>query len=116
MDGPIRELIKKFLLDAEKTGDIDIAFDVMKESVDNRTFQTIIANLKNCMHYQANYEGIKASTYQRTGSFNTANISGSMFDTLKYVLESKTLREIGETLDISATGSKKLLKKFGIKR
>lgn len=31
--------------------------------------------------YQANYEGIKASTYQRTGSFNTANISGSMFDT-----------------------------------
>lgn len=58
MDGPIRELIKKFLLDAEKTGDIDIAFDVMKESVDNRTFQTIIANLKNCMHYQANYEEV----------------------------------------------------------
>lgn len=58
MDGPIRELIKKFLLDAEKTGDIDIAFDVMKESVDNRTFQTIIVNLKNCMHYQANYEEV----------------------------------------------------------
>lgn len=58
MDGPIRELIKKFILDAEKTGDIDIAFDVMKESVDNRTFQTIIVNLKNCMHYQANYEEV----------------------------------------------------------
>lgn len=58
MDGPIRELIKKFLLDAEKSGDIDIAFDVMKESVDNRTFQTIIVNLKNCMHYQANYEEV----------------------------------------------------------
>lgn len=58
MDGSIRELIKKFLLDAEKTGDIDIAFDVMKESVDNRTFQTIIVNLKNCMHYQANYEEV----------------------------------------------------------
>ncbi len=58
MDGPIRELIKNFLLDAEKTGDIDIAFDVMKESVDNRTFQTIIVNLKNCMHYQANYEEV----------------------------------------------------------
>ena len=57
-DGPIRELIKKFLLDAEKTGDIDVAFDVMKESVDNRTFQTIIVNLKNCMHYQANYEEV----------------------------------------------------------
>lgn len=58
MDGPIRELIKKFLLDADKTGDIDVAFDVMKESVDNRTFQTIIVNLKNCMHYQANYEEV----------------------------------------------------------
>ena len=58
MDSPIRELIKKFLLDAEKTGDIDVAFDVMKESVDNRTFQTIIVNLKNCMHYQANYEEV----------------------------------------------------------
>ncbi|MCR4789418.1 MAG: hypothetical protein K5888_12630 [Lachnospiraceae bacterium] len=31
--------------------------------------------------YQANYEGIKASTYQRTGSFNSANLDGSMFDT-----------------------------------
>ena len=58
MDGPIRELIKKFLLDAEKTGDIDVAFDVMKESVDNRTYQTIIVNHKNCMHYQANYEEV----------------------------------------------------------
>ncbi len=58
MDGPIRDLISKFLLDAEKTGNIDLAFDVMKESVDNRTFQTIIVNLKNCMHYQANYEEV----------------------------------------------------------
>ena len=58
MDGPIRNLIQKFLLDAEKTGNIDLAFDVMKESVDNRTFQTILVNLKNCMHYQANYEEV----------------------------------------------------------
>ena len=58
MDGPIRDLISKFLLDADKTGNIDLAFDVMKESVDNRTFQTIIVNLKNCMHYQANYEEV----------------------------------------------------------
>lgn len=41
MDGPIRELIKKFLLDAEKTGDIDIAFDVMKESVDTLSMRCI---------------------------------------------------------------------------
>lgn len=58
MDGPVRALISKFLLDADKTGNIDLAFDVMKESVDNRTFQTIIVNLKNCMHYQANYEEV----------------------------------------------------------
>lgn len=58
MDGPVRDLISKFLLDADKTGNIDLAFDVMKESVDNRTFQTIIVNLKNCMHYQANYEEV----------------------------------------------------------
>lgn len=58
MDGPVRDLISKFLLDAEKTGNLDIAFDVMKESVDNRTFQTIIVNLKNCMHFGANYEEV----------------------------------------------------------
>jgi hypothetical protein len=32
----------------------------------------------------------------------------------KYVLESKSLREVGETLDISTTGCKKLLKEFGV--
>ena len=58
MDGPIKELISKFLLHAEQTGNVDLAFDVMKESVDNRTMQTIIVNLKNCMHYQANYEEV----------------------------------------------------------
>ena len=35
-------------------------FDYMKESVDNRQLQTIIVNLKNCMHYQANYEEVLA--------------------------------------------------------
>ena len=58
MDGPLRELIRKFLSNADKTGDIDFSFDVLKESVDNRTFQTIIVNLKNCMHYMANYEEV----------------------------------------------------------
>lgn len=58
MDGPIKVLIKRFLLDAEKEGNIDLAFDVMKESADNRVFQTIIVNLKNCMHFRANYEEV----------------------------------------------------------
>ncbi len=58
LEGPLRDLVSKFLLDAEQTGNVDIAFDNMKESVDNRTLQTIIVNLKNCMHYQANYEEV----------------------------------------------------------
>jgi RNAse (barnase) inhibitor barstar len=58
LDGPLRDLVSKFLLDSEQTGNVDIAFDHMKESVDNRTLQTIIVNLKNCMHYQANYEEV----------------------------------------------------------
>ena len=56
--GPLRGLVQKFLVDAENTGNIDIAFDYMKESIDNRQLQTIIINLKNCMHYQANYEEV----------------------------------------------------------
>lgn len=58
MEGPIRALIERFVLDAEQTGNVDLAFDYMKESVDNRQLQTIIINLKNCMHYQANYEEV----------------------------------------------------------
>lgn len=60
IEGPIRELIERFILDAEKTGNVDIAFDYMKESIDNRQLQTIVLNLKNCMHYQANYEEVLA--------------------------------------------------------
>ena len=41
-DGPMRELVSRFLLDCERTGNIDMAFDYMKESVDNRQLQTII--------------------------------------------------------------------------
>ncbi len=58
MEGPIRDLIQRFLIDCERTGNVDVAFDYMKESVENRQFQTIVVNLKNCMHYQANYEEV----------------------------------------------------------
>ena len=53
-------MVEKFIADCESTGNIDIAFDYMKESVDNRQLQTIFINLKNCMHYQANYEEVLA--------------------------------------------------------
>lgn len=56
--GPLRGIVEKFVLDCERTGNIDVAFDYMKESVDNRQLQTIFVNLKNCMHYQANYEEV----------------------------------------------------------
>lgn len=56
--GPLRDIIEQFISDCERTGNIDIAFDYMKESIDNRQLQTIFINLKNCMHYQANYEEV----------------------------------------------------------
>ena len=58
LHGPLRALVQKFIMDCEKYGNVDIAFDHMKESIDNRQLQTIIINLKNCMHYQANYEEV----------------------------------------------------------
>ena len=58
LSGPLRGIVEKFVLDCESTGNIDVAFDYMKESVDNRQLQTIFVNLKNCMHYQANYEEV----------------------------------------------------------
>lgn len=58
LDGPIRSLVSRFVYDAERSGNIDMAFDYMRESVDNKQFSTIIMNLKNCMHYQANYEEV----------------------------------------------------------
>lgn len=56
--GPLRGIVEKFITDCESTGNIDVAFDYMKESVDNRQLKTIFVNLKNCMHYQANYEEV----------------------------------------------------------
>ena len=58
LHGPLRAICEKFVMDAERTGNVDIAFDYMKESVDNRQLQTILINLKNCTHYQANYEEV----------------------------------------------------------
>lgn len=58
LNGPLRTITEKFVLDCEQTGNVDIAFDYMKESIDNRQLQTIFINLKNCMHYQANYEEV----------------------------------------------------------
>ena len=58
LQGPLYELVGRFLSDAERTGNVDLAFDYMKESVENRQLQTILVNLKNCMHYQANYEEV----------------------------------------------------------
>lgn len=70
--GPLRGLVQKFILDAENTGNVDIAFDYMKESVDNRQLQTIIINLKNCMHYQANYEEVLIQMMGQVASGLTA--------------------------------------------
>lgn len=58
LDGPIKRIVSDFLVNAEKYGNVDQSFDYACESVDNRTLKTIFVNLKNCMHYQANYEEV----------------------------------------------------------
>ena len=72
LHGPRRGLVQKFIMDAENTGNVDIAFDYMKESIDNRQLQTIIINLKNCMHYQANYEEVLMQMMSQVASGLTA--------------------------------------------
>jgi len=72
LHGPLRGLVQKFIMDAENTGNVDIAFDFMKESIDNRQLQTIIINLKNCMHYQANYEEVLMQMMSQVASGLTA--------------------------------------------
>ena len=44
LSGPLKKIAEKFVADAESTGNVDIAFDYMKESVDNRQLQTIFVN------------------------------------------------------------------------
>lgn len=58
LKGYLKNVVKRFVMDANKTGSTDIAFDIMKESVENRQLQTIVLNLKNCSHFQANYEEV----------------------------------------------------------
>lgn len=58
IEGPIHDLVSRFLLDCERTGNVDMAFDYMYESVENKQLKTIIMNIKNCSHYQANYEDV----------------------------------------------------------
>ena len=58
LQNPMYKLVKKFINDADATGDTDVAFDIMKESIDNKQLRTIIINIKNCSHYQANYEEV----------------------------------------------------------
>ncbi len=55
---PLYSHVKTFLLNADAYGSTDIAFDIMKESVDNKRFKIIITNLKTCSHYEANYEEV----------------------------------------------------------
>ncbi len=58
LDGPLAQLAEGFVADAERTGNVDAAFDFMKDSMENRQLRTIIMNLKCCNHYQANFEEV----------------------------------------------------------
>lgn len=60
LQGTLYDLVGRFLLDAEKTGSSDLAFDYFRESIDNRQLKVILSNLKTCSRYQANYEEVLA--------------------------------------------------------
>ena len=55
---PLYSIVKDFITNADAYGSTDVAFDIMKESVDNRQLQVIVTNLKTCSHYEANYEEV----------------------------------------------------------
>lgn len=58
LEGELRNLVGKFLSDVKEIGNVDTALDIMKYSVDNKQLRTILVNLKNCSHFQANYEEV----------------------------------------------------------
>ena len=112
LSGPLKRITEKFVSDSENTGNIDGAFDYMKESVDNRQLQTIIVNLKNCMHYQANYEEVLAQMMGQVVSGLSAredrkNILFSMKMTLTVIsiMAVVIVLIIGAGLDIDVAGS-----------
>lgn len=71
LTGQYRRLVHGFIENAELYGSTDIAFDIMKDSVDNHQLRIIIANLKTCSHYEANYETVLSQILQQT----TLNLS-----------------------------------------
>lgn len=112
LSGPLKRIIEKFVMDAESTGNVDIAFDYMKESVDNRQLQTIFVNLKNCMHYQANYEEVLAQMMSQVAAGLSAredrkNVLFSMKITLIVIsiMAVVIVLIIGAGLDIDVAGS-----------
>lgn len=112
LSGPLKAITEKFVRDAESTGNVDIAFDYMKESVDNRQLQTILINLKNCMHYQANYEEVLAQMMSQVAAGLSAredkkNILFSMKLTLVVIsiMAVVIVLIIGAGLDIDVKGS-----------
>lgn len=58
LDGELRRLVETFINNAKRLGNVDMALDLMKESIDNKQLRTIIVNLKNCSHFRANYEEV----------------------------------------------------------
>lgn len=58
LSNPMYGLVKDFISNADTYGSTDVAFDIMKESIDNKQLKVIITNLKTCSHYEANYEDV----------------------------------------------------------
>lgn len=58
LSAPMYNYVYDFIINADKSGNTDEAFDIFKESIDNKQLRTILVNLKTCSHYEANYETV----------------------------------------------------------
>jgi len=66
VSGAIQHLLSDFIANADAFGQTDLAFDIARESVENRQLRIILANLKACSHYEANYETVLNQILQQT--------------------------------------------------
>lgn len=107
IEQPMRYLALTFVANANAYGSSDIAFDLMKQSVDNHQLRLVITNLKTCSHYEANYEDVLQQMMQQTAMSLSAReqrkeklMSGKVTVALMTIMTAIILFLIASTLEI----------------
>lgn len=111
IEQPMRYLALTFVANANAYGSSDIAFDLMKQSVDNHQLRLVITNLKTCSHYEANYEDVLQQMMQQTAMSLSAReqrkeklMSGKVTVALMTIMTAIILFLIASTLEIDIVG------------